>query len=383
MSHFPQTADWALIPHAIFDGEQMMTGQAIHIRHGKIAAICPPDGLLPNTPKMHSDLLAAPGFVDLQVNGGGGVLLNADPTPQAMQAIAAAHRKTGTTAIFPTLITDRAEAMEQAAHAIRQVIGQDGIAGIHFEGPHIAPARRGTHKAGFIRPYDQHTHNLVTTLASDGIPVMLTLAPETVPAGTIQNLKQSGVVVSIGHSAGTEATTRAAIAEGAQAATHLFNAMTPMQSRAPGVAGAVIDSDIYAGFIADRHHVSDTALRIAIRARPCPDRMFLVSDAMPTVNGPDAFTLYDEKIHVENGKLINKEGALAGVHIDLAQSVYNTLHHLGQPLEQALKMASSIPARLMGLHNHGKIAVGCTADLVLLTKDGKTKQVLFGGKSVS
>lgn len=380
MPDFPRTDDWALLPQALFDGECLRRDLAIHISGDRIQALCPPQALPDHLPRLHSDLIAAPGFVDLQVNGGGGVLLNADPTAQAMRAIAAAHRQRGTTAILPTLITDAPALMDRAADAIRQAAGAEGIAGIHFEGPHIAPARRGTHAARFIRPWDQHSHDLVTGLARDGIPVLLTLAPETVPPGTIRQLVTAGVVVSIGHSAGTEATTRAAIAEGAQAATHLFNAMTPMESRAPGVVGAVIDSDIHAGLIVDGHHVSDTALRIAIRARPRPDRMFLVSDAMPTVNGPDQFTLYGQSIHLSDGKLVNAEGALAGVHIDMAGAVANTVTRLGLPLEQALAMSSVIPAGLMRLSDHGHLAPRYRADLVLLTPDGQTQAVIWGGR---
>lgn len=363
--------DWILIPEAVFDGNTLQAGAALHIAGDRIAAVGPAD-TLPDLPRHGTPLIAAPGYVDLQVNGGGGVQLNNDPTAAAMLAIAAAHRQTGTVAILPTLITDIPEKMQAAADAIRQVCGTGGVAGIHLEGPHLSLRRRGTHKAEFIRPLDDHTMTIATGLAHDGIPVMLTLAPEMAQPGAIRDLVAAGVVVSLGHTAADAAQTRAAIAEGAQSATHLYNAMEQMTSRIPGALGTIIDSDLTAGIIADGYHVDFAMIRLAFRARPAQGRMVLVSDAMATVHGPDAFSLYGETIRVVDGRLVNAEGALAGVHIDMAESVENLVARAGLPLDQVLAAATGVPARLMGLPDGiGRIAPGAAADLVLIDRQGR------------
>lgn len=351
-----------LRPEALFDGTTIRTGLAVALDGGRIAAITPDD-----TP---SDLpgLLAPGYVDLQVNGGGGVLLNNDPTPEGMRVLARAHRARGTAALLPTLITDAPEAMDRAADAIRRVIGQDGIVGLHLEGPHLAPTRRGTHRAAFLRPLDDRTINLALALARDGIPLMLTLAPEQAPTGAIRTLTDAGVIVSVGHTAATPDQIAQAVAEGAQAATHLYNAMDPMTSRTPGALGAIMDSDLTAGIIADGHHVDPLMIRLAFRARP--GRMMVVSDAMATVGGPDHFTLYGETIHMDQGRLINAEGALAGVHIHMAGSVAFLTGPARLPLDTALAAATSIPARLMRLPGHGTLAPGAPADLILIDRRG-------------
>jgi N-acetylglucosamine-6-phosphate deacetylase len=343
-------------------------GLAVRIADGKIDDLLPAeeagrDGL----PVWHTKSLASPGFFDIQVNGGGGVLFNTSPTADGLRAIAAAHRKGGTTAFLPTLITDAPEVMEAAVDAILDVVGSAGIVGVHLEGPHISLERKGAHDPRLIRPMDDKTISAVERLHRAGVPVLLTLAPECVPPGTIETLCAMGVVVSIGHTAADAATTRAAIAEGARSVTHLYNAMTPMTSREPGVVGAALDSDLHCGFIADGHHVDDTVLRLAIRSRPLADRMVLVSDAMPTWNGPDRFSLYGETVRLEGGKLVNRIGSLAGVHIDMAASLQRLVTEVGVPLEEALRMATANPSRLMRLQERvGFLRPGMPADIVLL-----------------
>lgn len=363
-----QTEAFWLAPARLFDGETVQAGRALRIAGGRVVEIADAshagrDGL----PAWHTEGLASPGFFDVQINGGGGVLFNANPTAEGLRAIAAAHRASGTTALLPTLITDMPEVLDRAVEAVLAAVGRDGIVGMHIEGPHISVARKGAHNPHFIRRIDAHTFAAVRRLREAGVPVLLTLAPECVPPGTVAALSALGVVVSLGHTAADAATTRAAIAEGARCVTHLYNAMTPITSREPGVVGAALDSDIYCGFIADGHHVDDAVLRLAIRSRPVPHRMVLVSDAMPTWNGPDSYTLYGETIRLEGGRLINAIGSLAGVHIDMAASLRRLVAEIGIPLDAALRMATANPSRLMGLEaSVGFLRPGMPADIVLL-----------------
>ncbi|KNY15515.1 hypothetical protein AKG11_18200 [Shinella sp. SUS2] len=362
------TEAWWLVPERLFDGETLDTGRAVRIVAGRIDDLHPVvEAGRDDLPVWRTNGLASPGFFDVQVNGGGGVMVNGTPTADGLRAIAAAHRPGGTTAILPTLITDAPEVMEKAVSAVIAAVGRDGIVGVHLEGPHISVARKGAHNPRFIRPIDDDTLSCVRRLRAANVPVLLTLAPECVPPGTIASLRAMGVVVSLGHTAADAATTRAAIAEGARAVTHLYNAMTPITSREPGVVGAALDSDLYCGFIADGHHVDDAVLRLAIRSRPMVGRMVLVSDAMSTWNGPDHFTLYGETIRLEGGKLVNSIGSLAGVHTDMATSLRRLVDVVGVPLEDALKMATANPSRLMGLEaNVGFLRPGMPADIVLL-----------------
>jgi N-acetylglucosamine-6-phosphate deacetylase len=269
--------------------------------------------------------------------------------------------------LLPTIVTDVHEVMERAADAAIAAHGRNGIRGIHIEGPHISVQRKGAHNPALIRSIDERTFSLVSRLRAARIPVLLTLAPECVPPGTIARLCGLGVVVSIGHTAGDAGTTRAAIVEGAMSATHLYNAMAPMTARAPGVVGAILDSDVYVGFIADGHHLDDQVLRLAIRSRPRSDRMVLVSDAMPTWNGPDWFELYGERISLKDGKLVTRISSLAGVHFDMGSSVQRLVRIVGIDRDAALRMATSVPARMMGLEAEiGTLRPGTRADIVLL-----------------
>jgi N-acetylglucosamine-6-phosphate deacetylase len=283
-----------------------------------------------------------------------------------MAAIAAAHRRLGTAAILPTLITDAPEVLDRAATAAITGQGLRGIAGLHIEGPHIAPARRGTHAAAHIRPLDDRTLALVRRLRAAGVRVLVTLAPEACPPGAIAALAATGAVVSIGHSDATAEAVRAALAEGASCFTHLFNAMSPLGHRAPGVVGAAINSHVPAGIICDGIHVADEVVALALRARPAPDLMFLVSDAMPTVGGPDRFSLYGSEIRVEAGRLVNAEGSLAGAHVNMADSVARLVSTLGLPAETALRMAITIPARVIGAPGLARIAGRPLDEIVLL-----------------
>jgi N-acetylglucosamine-6-phosphate deacetylase len=283
-----------------------------------------------------------------------------------MLAIAAAHRRFGTVAILPTVITDRPEVLAQVAKAALAAKGRAGILGLHIEGPHIALARRGTHAADWVRPMDAATIAIVKDLRHAGIAVMITLAPEAATLAQIAELAAMGAVVSLGHSDATAGKALAALAAGATCFTHLFNAMSPMLGRSPGMVGAAITSDAYAGIICDGIHVANDMVGLAIRARPVADRMFLVSDAMPTVGGPDHFALYGQEVRLVEGRLLNAEGALAGAHLTMAQAVARLVGVVGVDLAAALRMAVTVPAQVIGMPDLAQIAGRDAADLLVL-----------------
>lgn len=330
---------------------------------GKVVTACRPLG--DDTPDAFAPLLM-PGCTDLQVNGGGGTLLNTDPTVTGIDTIATAHRKLGTARILPTLITDAPDVMEAATDAIIAAMGQPGILGIHLEGPHISPDKRGTHDTRFIRPLDNRTMDVLRRLRRANVPVLLTLAPERADPALLREAAAMGVVLSAGHSMATAAETRAALENGVTMFTHLYNAMPQMNSREPGMIAAAILSDAWCGLITDGIHVSPEMLQLTLNARPRPDRCFIVSDAMPTIGGPDHFNLYGRDIHVRDGALVNSEGSLAGAHIDMITSIRRLVRMTGIAPDRAIAMATDIPCAAMGFAPL-RIAPGMAlADLVAL-----------------
>ncbi|CUH51421.1 N-acetylglucosamine-6-phosphate deacetylase [Shimia marina] len=357
------TPQW-IAPDLLFDGTTLRAGQALRIAEDVVQEVAP----APQSAQPLAGILT-PGYVDLQVNGGGGALLNGTPTRATIATMADAHRRHGTVAILPTVITDRAEVLEDAANAMIAAEGMNGVIGLHIEGPHISEPRKGTHEARFIRPLDDRTMAVVTHLRDIDIPVMITLAPESATLDQISALAKTGAVVSLGHTDATAAQVNAAIAAGASCATHLFNAMSPMTSRAPGAVGAIINSTVFAGIIADGYHVDDSMVGLTIRARPEPDRMMLVSDSMPTIGGPDHFTLYGHDVTLRDGRLINREGTLAGAHITQARGVQRLIHNIGLSPEAALRMAITTPATCIGRPDLATPVGRPLADLLVLDTD--------------
>jgi N-acetylglucosamine-6-phosphate deacetylase len=353
-----------LLPDYVFDGQNLRQDVALHAVDGKVAALVAAEHAPANTRDV--DGILSPGFVDLQVNGGGGVLFNQTPSVQGIQEIAAAHRKFGTTGLLPTVITDSPDVLARAVDAVIAAKESSGVLGIHIEGPHISKVRRGTHAKEFVRPMGEDTFNHVTRLRSHGIAVLITLAPEVVSSGQIRALVDLGAVVSIGHSDATAAQVEEAIQAGARCATHLFNAMSPLGHRAPGVAGAVLNSTIRSSIILDGIHVADDMVALALRARPAPDLMFSVSDAMPTVGGPEQFDLYGGTIRLKEGRLVNAEGNLAGAHMTQAEAVFRLVNVLGQTKAEALRMAISVPASVIGRPDLATIVGQSLADLIML-----------------
>lgn len=366
---------YAIAAGTVFDGTVLHSDHAVILDGSRVVALISRDQL-PHDIHVHRlppDAWLAPGFIDVQVNGGGDVLLNNKPDAGAIATILAAHRRFGTTALLPTLITDSREKMKAAVDAVRVAAADHpGVLGIHFEGPFLSPEKPGVHHRGMIRAPDAGDVEIMSSLNS-GV-TLVTLAPETVPAGFIARLVKAGLRVSLGHSMATYAQTRAAIAEGLTGFTHLFNAMPPIEGRAPGpIPAALEDANVWFGMIVDGLHVDPVMLRLALRgvARP-----MLVTDAMPPVGGQKSvFKLYDEDIRVLNGRCTRQDGALAGAALDMATAVRNCVNLLQMPLEKALRFASAEPAAFLGLGDRlGHIAPGCRADLVAL--DPKDVRVL-------
>ena len=322
-----------------------------------------------------------PGFIDAQVNGGGGVLFNNDTSVDAIAAIGRAHRRFGTTGFLPTLISDDAAVMQRAITATRDAIeqGVPGVLGIHLEGPYLAPARKGTHDDAKFRVPDADEIAMATSL-DNGIS-LLTLAPERVPTESIRAIVQRGGIVTAGHTAGSYDEIRAGIDAGITGFTHLYNAMTPLQGREPGAVGAALEDDAcWCGVIVDGVHVHPASLRVALKAKP-RGRVFLVTDAMPMVGGDDpSFDLYGETITAIDGVVRNAAGALAGSALDMASAVRNSVHLLGLPLDEACRMAAQYPAEFLGIGgSHGRIAPGYRADLVLLDGEVCVQRSWIGG----
>ncbi|MGQ4583226.1 N-acetylglucosamine-6-phosphate deacetylase [Lysobacter sp. F60174L2] len=345
-------------------------GVAVLVEGGDVIAVLRDDDPRLRDADVH-DLrgsMLLPGFIDAQVNGGGGVLFNNAPTVEAIATIARAHRRFGTTGLLPTLISDDLEVMRAAIDAVREAIARDvpGVLGIHLEGPYLAVARKGTHDAGKFRVPDAAEVELATSLGT-GV-TLLTLAPEQVPAASIRALVARGAIVAAGHSAASYEQARIGLDAGVRGFTHLYNAMTPLQGREPGVVGAALeDRDSWCGIIVDGVHVHPASLRVALATKP-RGKLFLVTDAMPPVgaDSPD-YTLYGETITARDGVVRNAAGALAGSALDMATAVRNAVSMLGLPLEEAARMASLYPARFLRIDDHrGRIAPGYRADLVLL-----------------
>lgn len=321
-----------------------------------------------------------PGFIDTQVNGGGDLLFNDNPTIDTIDHIGIAHRQYGTTSFLPTLISDDLDKVDTAMRAVEQAVGAGvpGVVGIHLEGPFLSASRKGTHDAGKFRRLDDDAVALLSSLRH-GI-TMVTLAPELCDDDQLRALAAAGVILSVGHSDASYERTRAAFAAGVAGVTHLYNAMSPLNHRSPGVVGATLDDDdVYAGIIVDGAHVSAAALRIALRARP-HDRFMLVTDAMPTVGSlTKSFILQGKPIRVENGVCVEENGTLAGSDLDMVTALRNAMAMMAVPIATATVMASAAPARFLKLADRGTFAPGQRADMVWLDADHQIRGVWQGG----
>ncbi len=361
---------FAVVASSIFDGGQCRPDAAVLVQGAKITAVVPRHELPADIPVhvLPERAWLAPGFIDCQVNGGGDVLFNDEPTAAGIAAIARAHRRFGTTSILPTLITDTQDKMRAALDAAHEAACVNpSVAGVHIEGPFLSPEKPGVHSPALIR---QPTPQDLEILAAPRTGVTLvTLAPERVPAGFIGKLAQAGVRVSLGHSMATYRQTKAALAEGLTGFTHLFNAMRQLTARDPGpVAAALETPGAWFGMIVDGEHVDAAVLRLALRGAAHP---MLVTDAMPPVGGSKpAFALYGEEIVVRDGRCLRADGTLAGAALDMAAAVRNCAGLLEVPLTRALQFASTEPAHFLGLDaTLGRLAPGYRADMVAFDPD--------------
>ena len=322
-----------------------------------------------------------PGFIDIQVNGGGGVLFNDNPSVATLRTIAEAHRRFGTTAMLPTLISDTPDKITAAIDAVDQAIasGVPGIIGIHIEGPYLNIAKRGVHDPDAIAPLDDAALAVLTRPGRG--KRLVTLAPELAPSGTIERLRRAGIIVCAGHSMATYEQTRDALSEGLDGFTHLFNAMTPLEGRAPGMVGAALeDRRSRFGLIADGYHVHPAAMRVAVAARGV-DGVMLVTDAMPLVGtGDTTFSLGHAKVELRDGTLRDPDGRLAGSNLDMASAFANCLSMLGLGLTETARCTSGNAADFLGMRGErGSIVVGSRADLVHLDDSFRPRKVWIGG----
>jgi N-acetylglucosamine-6-phosphate deacetylase len=384
----------ALVNGKIFTGEhfldnegaeqQWLNSHAVIIDGEKIIAICESNNL-PTSVTNIIDLQGQrliPGLIDTQVNGGGGVLFNDAPTVETLRVMGKAHRQLGTTGFYPTLISDDLSVVAKAIEAVKQAIEEKvpGLLGIHLEGPFLNPERKGVHDASKFKIIDEAAFELLTSLNVG--KTLITIAPELTTPEMISRLAAADIVVAAGHSAANYDQTKTALAAGLSSFTHLFNAMTPLTSREPGMVGAALeDKNSWCGIIVDGYHVHPTTLKIALQAKAV-GKMILVTDAMPSVGTLDKkFMLNGELIQCRNGKLTTATGTLAGSDLDMLRAVKNTVEMVGIELAEAIRMASTYPAAMMGEKTLGAIKTGYHASMILIDDDFNLVHSWINGNS--
>lgn len=375
----------ALINGRIFTGDEWLSGHALIVEHGRILDLRNarhiPSACIPIDVKGQRLL---PGLIDTQVNGGGGVLFNDAPHIATLRTMGKAHFRFGTTGFLPTLISDEFNVMRQGIQAVSEAMKQEipGVLGIHLEGPFLNTERKGVHDASKFRRLDQDALTLLTSLKQG--KTLVTLAPELTTPDMIRVLASAGVIVAAGHTAADYHTIRQALDAGLSSFTHLFNAMTPMMGREPGVVGAALeDTDSWCGVIADGYHVHPATLKVAIAAK-APGKMILVTDAMPTVGAEvKEFVLKGETIRAVNGRCATADNTLAGSDLDMLGAVRNSVNDLGLSLEEALRMASRYPAEMLGLADElGTLAPGYRASIICIDDDLQLTQSWIEGERI-
>ena len=380
MGHAASSASLTIAAQHIFDGIEMRGPGTVRISQGRIEGIGYGEMESRASIRLPAETILAPGFIDIQVNGGGGVLLNDQPTEAGVRRIVEAHRKAGTTGCLPTLITDRSEVMERLAAVAETCLKIPGVLGFHLEGPALNRSRKGIHPEAEIRVPDRRDLAAIKSFAGHGRSIV-TLAPECVPASMIDELIGAGLRVAAGHSDATAAEIGQAVGRGISGVTHLFNAMSQLTAREPGLVGAALDDDrLFAGIICDGIHVERAGLRVAFRCKG-RDRLMLVTDAMPLVDTNDRqFMLQGRRIILHENRLTGPDGTLAGAHLTMIEAVRNAAALLGISLVDALVMASRTPAAFLGLESElGRIAPGYRADLVAFTPNFEIAGTWIGG----
>jgi N-acetylglucosamine-6-phosphate deacetylase len=343
-------------------------GRAVVIEDGRIAAVIAEGDMPAGAERVDlGGAMLVPGFIDVQVNGGGGALFNDAPTVETIATIGRAHRRFGTTGFLPTLLSDDLSVVREAIRAVDAAIdaGVPGVLGIHIEGPFLNTRRKGIHDSSKIRELDDAGFETLTGLRRGR--TLVTLAPERTTPAMVRRLAEAGIIVSAGHTNARYQEIRAALDAGLTGFTHLFNAMSPLTSREPGAVGAALEDEAsWCGLIVDGRHIAPATMRLALRCKPI-DRFMLVTDAMPSVGMAEkSFMLQGQPIRVEDGVCVNEDGTLAGSDLDMACAVRNAVEMLQVGAETALRMASLHPARFLGLAELGRIAPGHGASLVAL-----------------
>lgn len=372
----------------IFDGHDWHDDAALLVEFGHVCGIVRADAIPANAEAVAlGGGMLVPGFIDLQVNGGGGALFNNDPSVSAIRTICTAHARFGTTALLPTLITDTVAVniAAIAAGVAAQAERVPGFLGLHLEGPHLSLARKGTHDPALIRPMDDADLARILAARAELPNLICTVAAETVTLDQVRAMVEAGIVVSLGHSDASYEQAFAAFNAGATMATHLFNAMSQMGNREPGVVGAVLDrSAAFAGLIADGIHVHPATIGNALRAKRGPGRIFLVTDAM-SQTGTDlvSFTLNGRTITRSGGALRLADGTLAGADLDMIDAVNFMVDRMGLELGEAVRMASLYPAEAMGIEaEFGHLQPGAVASFVHLTEARQVRATWIGGTKV-
>lgn len=376
---------FALTNGLVLTDAGFVEGRAVLVENGRISAL-PAADAVPGDVVRHDleGAMLVPGFIDTQVNGGGGVLFNDAPDVETIRAIGAAHAAYGTTGFLPTLISDDLKVIEAGIAAVDAAIraGVPGVLGIHVEGPFINADRRGIHDAARIRPLDDAGLAALAGLRTGR--TVVTIAPEMTTPDTVRRMVASGLIVSAGHSNGSYAEISAAIDAGLTGFTHLFNAMSQLGNREPGAVGAALASEaVWCGLIVDGIHVSPVTMRLALRCKPA-DRFMLVTDAMPTTGSARSdFLLQGRRIFARDGRLVDAEGTLAGSDLTMIDAVRNAVSMLGLGMETAFAMASAAPAAFLGLGaSHGRIAPGHAASLLCIGDDFEIRRSWIDGRQV-
>ena len=378
---------YALTQGRIFTGHEILDDHAIIVANGLIERICPLADVPANVEQRSvNGAILAPGFIDVQLNGCGGVQFNDTAeavTVETLEIMQKANEKSGCTSFLPTLITTSDDLMKQGVRVMREYLAKhpNQALGLHLEGPWLNLVKKGTHNPEFVRKPD---HELVQFLCDNAdVITKVTLAPEMVAPEVITALANAGIVVSAGHSNATAKEARIGFRAGITFATHLFNAMPYMSGREPGLTGAILDAnEIYCGIIADGLHVDYINIRNAKRLKG--DKLCLVTDATaPAGANIDQFIFAGKTIYYRNGLCVDENGTLSGSSLTMIEGVRNLVEHANIALDEVLRMATLYPARAIGVEKHlGSIAPGKVANLTAFTHDFKIIKTIVNGDEV-
>ena len=371
---------YALTNCIVYTTERVLTDHAVIIENGLIKKIAKTIDLNPNIKQIDLDgANLSPGFIDLQLNGCGGVMLNGAETQQTLEIMQAANLKSGTTSYLPTFITDADEGIKRVLEVTRKYMDKtpNEVLGLHLEGPYLSVEKKGIHRQEYIRKPDANMINIICE--NSDIIGMLTLAPENCPAQVVKQLSDNNIVVSLGHTNATYAQAKIAIDNGASSATHLFNAMTTLSGREPGVIGAIYDNNLYAGVIVDGFHVAYENVRISKKI--LGEKLFLVTDAVaPAGANIDCFDFVGTTVYYKDGKCFGEDGTLGGSAVTMIGSIQQTVNYVGIELQEAIRMATLYPAKAISVDDKlGSITAGKVANLAIFNNEYKVVATVVNG----